>query len=224
MSVATEREEIQTTVDSICEYILQMVSAKGELASELRRQIGMLRVNALQYLHDKTFGTNMWNCFVSARTLPITADLVSQVRIQIQALPAPVGLISVLIMESAIIYCLTTESIFITQMEFTSADDAQAMMKKMKDAFDSARDQAADRMDSSSYQNLTYLSGSLINHLYATALLLPRVVQFEYQKNYPSLVLANLIYQDTTRSDELIAGNKIVHPLFMPREIIGLSA
>jgi len=223
MSIHDEQEQLLEIINAICDYMLQMVSAKGEQAARLRHQIGQLRSNGLEWLHEKIFGTKMLDCFVTARTLPITTDLVASVRVQIQDL-APTGMIAIIVVESAIIFCLTTESIFITQMTFRSADDVQAIMKRMKIAFDGARDQAADRMDSASYQQLTYLSGSLINHLNATALALPRLVYLTFGASLPSLRLANVIYQDASRSDELVDDNKTVHPLFMQREIRALSA
>jgi prophage DNA circulation protein len=109
-------------------------------------------------------------------------------------------------------------------MTFDSKQDVLALMQKMKIAFDAARDEASDRMDSATYQNLTYLAGSLINFLNSVALRLPSIVNFSYQQNYPSYTLANLIYQDASRSEELISENQVVHPLFMPRQVIGLSS
>ncbi|HEY7419782.1 MAG TPA: hypothetical protein VH593_31680 [Ktedonobacteraceae bacterium] len=223
MSIATEQDELTEIINNICRSILQLVSAKGEQGAELRRRIGLVRVNGLDYLQDKVFGNMLWDCFVIARTLPITADRVAYVREQISK-ETPTGMIAILVVETAIIFCLTTECIFLTQTEFKSRDDVSLMMKRMKTAFDKARDQAADRMDSASYQNLSYLAGSIINHLNSVSLTLPRMVKFEYQINWPALRMAHLIYQDTTRSEELIAENKVVHPLFMPRSIIGLTA
>ena len=40
----------------------------------------------------------------------------------------------------------------------------------------------------------------------------------------PALTLANRIYADAGRADELVAENKIIHPAFCPREGRALSA
>jgi hypothetical protein len=222
MSVKTEEKQLTDIINSICEYILQMVSAKGIQAAELRRLVGLVRVNGLQYLVDNTFGTNLYNCFVVARTLPITADLVALVRIQITELN-PTTPIATMVYDSAIQYCLTTECIFITQMIFTSRNDTQNMMARMTGAFNLARDNAAERMDSATYESLTYLAGTIINHLNTVALTLPELVNFQFGNNWPALSMANLIYQDTSRWEELVNENQVVHPAFMPRAIIGLS-
>jgi hypothetical protein len=223
MSVGTEKQQLAAIIDSICTYMLQMVSAKGEQAANFRQQVNLVRVHGLSYLNDNVFGTNLYNCFVTGRTLPITADMVMRVRQQITAL-TPTSPLATMVYDSAIQYCLTTECILITQMTFTSRNDTQTMMKRMTDAFNIARDNAAERMDSATYQNLTYLAGSIVNYLNSTGLTLPRAVQFNYQVSWPSLTMANLIYHDASRAEEIAQENKVVHPLFCPRSITALSA
>jgi prophage DNA circulation protein len=223
MSIKSEEQTLTAMISDICKLILQMVSAKGSQAAELRRLVGLVNVDGLQYLADNVFGTNLYNCFVVARTLPITADLVASVRDQITAL-TPVGPLTTMVYDSAIQYCLTTECILITGTTFKSRDDVQQTMSRITAAFNLARDNAAERMDSATYQNLTYLAGSIVNYLSATALTLPRLVQFNLNTSWPALSLANLIYQDASRWEELVDENKVVHPAFMPRAIVGLSA
>jgi prophage DNA circulation protein len=108
-------------------------------------------------------------------------------------------------------------------MIFTSRNDVQNMMARMTGAFNLARDNAAERMDSATYESLTYLAGTIINHLNTVALTLPSLVNFKYGVNWPALSMANLIYQDTSRWQELVDENKVVHPAFMPLTIVGLS-
>jgi hypothetical protein len=223
MSVSTEEPELKVIIGHICDYISNMVAAKGEQAASMRRQIGEMRSYGIDYLQDKTFGTNMWNIFITARTLPITVDRVAFVRQQLYN-EIPTGLIATLVVDTTILYCLTTESIFLTQMTFTSRDEVADLMKRMKAGFDQARDMAADRFDSATYQNLTYLAGSLINHLNSVALRLPSLVSFTFQASLPALYLSNRIYQVGTRAEELEQMNDVVHPLFMPRELEALSS
>jgi prophage DNA circulation protein len=40
----------------------------------------------------------------------------------------------------------------------------------------------------------------------------------------PSLTMANLIYHDATRAEELADENKTIHPLFMQRTVVGISS
>jgi hypothetical protein len=225
MSLDTESRDLLLLINRICGYMGMMINAWDDpVSASLRRQLGDLRANAITYLTDNTFGTELFNCFVTARSLPsITYDRVAMVRQQIYN-EQPTAMVATLVVETSILYCLTTESILISAATFKSRSDIEDLIVVMKTAFDAARDQAADRFDSLTYQNLTYLSGSLLNHLSYTALQLPRIVNFSYQASFPSLYLVNLIYQDASRSDELEDENKVVHPLFMPLNIIGLSA
>jgi prophage DNA circulation protein len=223
MSIHTEEKQITAIINSICAYMLQMVSAKGVQAAEFRREVGLIKDYGLEYLADNTFGTNLFDCFALARTLPITADLVAVVRQQITALN-PTTPIATLIYDTAIQFCLTTECSFIMQTTFKSRNDVQNMMTRMTNAFNVARDNAAERMDSATYQNLTYLAGSIVQYLASNLLTLPQIVRFTYNVSWPALTLANMIYQDTSREEELIVENKVVHPLFCPRSIIGLSS
>ena len=71
---------------------------------------------------------------------------------------------------------------------------------------------------------MVQLSALLIQHLSATERQLPRIVKYHMPINYPALALSNRIYGDGSRSDELVAENETVHPAFMQRDIIALSA
>ena len=53
---------------------------------------------------------------------------------------------------------------------------------------------------------------------------LPRMVSYTVGAVMPALTLANRIYADAGRADELAAENKIIHPAFCPREGRALSA
>ena len=82
----------------------------------------------------------------------------------------------------------------------------------------------ANSFVASDYQNVVALSALLIQHLSATERELPRIVTYAMPINYPALALANRIYGDASRSDELADENETVHPAFMQRDIIALSA
>jgi prophage DNA circulation protein len=53
---------------------------------------------------------------------------------------------------------------------------------------------------------------------------LPRMVSYNTAASLPALALANRIYGDASRTDELIAENRAVHPLFMPAAGRALTA
>jgi prophage DNA circulation protein len=73
------------------------------------------------------------------------------------------------------------------------------------------------------YEYLVALSAALIQHLAATERMLPRLVSYQLAASLPALTVANLLYGDGARFDELIAENKTVHPAFMQRDLVALS-
>lgn len=111
----------------------------------------------------------------------------------------------------------------IAALSFVSRDDVDAMLRKVKKAFDTARDKAADEIDSATYQQLTYLGGALINHLATSSRHLPRMVWFNLARNFPALTASMRLYHAADRAEELVQENHIVHPLFCLRDLRGLN-
>lgn len=224
MSLATEAEDIGDIVGRLLDNLSSAVASVGRQAGvEARRQIGIVQADYLVLLRDREFGTELLKCFTLLRVIPVTLDNVSYVRDQL-FLEQPQGPIATALVQTAILYCLSTESRLLLLMTFTSRDAVEVMMARMKTAFDKARDLASDVMDSQAYMNLTKLAGSLTQHLATTARPLPRVVTFKVSQSYPAMPLANLLYHDASRWEELIAENNVHHPAFMPRVLRGLSA
>ena len=53
---------------------------------------------------------------------------------------------------------------------------------------------------------------------------MPRIIAYDVRTSMPSLALANRLYGDGSRADELRAENDVPHPLFMPPGGRALSA
>jgi prophage DNA circulation protein len=66
------------------------------------------------------------------------------------------------------------------------------------------------------YQAVVGCHAALMQYLVAEARPLPRMVEYGFSKRMPTLVLAQRLYQDPSRADELRLENRIVHPLFAP--------
>ena len=219
-----QKDEIEQITGRILDNILlALPSTKGLATYTARRQIGDVRGQLTDLLAADTFGAALLACFTSAREVGASLSGFAYVRVHLLA-ETPVDFIPTLIVQSALLFCLSAESRIISTMVFVCRDDAEAMHKRMAKAFDDAKESAADDMDSASYQSLTALAASVSVHLARTALLLPRLVTFTMALNYPALKLAQLIYYDPTRTEEIIAENKVVHPLFFPRLVKALSA
>jgi prophage DNA circulation protein len=161
-------------------------------------------------------------CFTTAREAPVKLESLEAVHLAMFD-EAPVGDISIAIVQAAITFCLSAEARLVIAIGFTSRDDVENMIGRMRVAFDEARELAADANDSSNYQALTALAGSVIAHLSDIARPLARMVTFRMKKNIPALTAAQRLYYDPTRWEEIVAENKTFHPAFVQREIRGLS-
>lgn len=224
MTISTEKEEVVGVMDRLCNALSATISSNtGRLGVQLRNQIGDMRVNYDIWWLDGTFMTKLLACFTTARQAPVKLESLTVVR---QALFAehPVGGVSMTIVQGAITLCLSAEGRMITDIKFVSRDDVENMITKMGAAFDTARDLAADAIDSSNYQALTALAGSVISHLADVARPLPRMITFKMSKTMPALVVAQRFYYDPSRWEEIISENRTIHPAFVQREIRGLSA
>jgi hypothetical protein len=188
----------------------------------VRRQIGIIRATYATLLDNKTFATALLTCFNGAHSAKVNLNSLGRIR-EALFIEVPQSYAASALIQLAIGYCLSAEARLITEMTFTSRDDVAVMMAKMKLAFDTARDMAADAQDSASYQALTFLAGALTNHLATAARPLPRMVTFNLQSTLPALSLSQRLYYQGDRSDELVAENHTVHPAFCQREIVGLN-
>jgi prophage DNA circulation protein len=93
----------------------------------------------------------------------------------------------------------------------------------MNAAFNEAEIIAADQMDEASYMALVKLHAALTFHLIETARPLPRVVAWRFGKPMSTRIVAQRLYYDAARADELRRENKVVHPAFMRNYGRGLS-
>ncbi len=223
MSINSERKEIVAVVGRLLDNLSGMISSQsGVTGYTLRREVGDMRAFTFQYLEAGTFGVHLLNCFTIAREGSTKLAAFVKVRENLFT-ENPTGEICNNIVQAAISFCLSAESRIISGMEFTRRDDVELMIKVMRIAFDQARELAADNIDSTAYQSLTFLAGALTSHLANTALKLPRLVEFEMPISFPILVVSQRVYQSGERWEELINENQIIHPAFSPRSLKGLN-
>lgn len=222
MSLTSESKEIKGIVGRLCDALGGMVAQSGLAGAAMRQQIGDLRAYAIPMLKDGTFSVELYNAFFIARNIPVALPGYKNLR-EVMLAEEPSGLIATSIVQTAILYSLSSESRLISAMTFSSREDVDVMIKYSKAAFDSARDMAADAMDTTTYQLIIALYGSLIQHLATTQRPLPRMITFNLWTSLPVLTISNQIYQDPSRWEELVKENKIIHPAFCMRSIIGLS-
>jgi hypothetical protein len=188
----------------------------------LRSAVGQYLVDFYVLVDSRTHGSALYACFETARGAGAT--LASMDNVRIAALDeAPQFNLGLMIVNAAVIFSFVEQSQIIAGMEFSSRVQVDVLMDAMSKIIETVKVDKADSFVSSDYQNFVALAALLIQHLSSTERQLPRVVTYNSTVHFPSLTLANRIYADASRSDELIAENKTVHPAFMQRDIIALS-
>lgn len=103
-----------------------------------------------------------------------------------------------------------------SQYQPTSFDDAVAMLDQVTGAIDAEVEIAGDQGDDATYQSLRALRGSVVQDLVSRGASLAPMVEFKFGAVMPALALAQRLYQDSTRSDQLVAAANPQHPAFMP--------
>lgn len=196
--------------------------ATGLAAANLRAAIGSLRADAAADIEAGAVGDALANCFDLARQAGATLDEMARVRSAAEA-EAPKGIPATAIVNAAIRFALIQEALITSDTDFASRDDVDRVLDRMDTAFDAAETVAADSRDTATYRALVALHAAVAHDLSVRSRPLPRIVKFSFPNRRPALVLANFLYGDASRTDELIAENKPVHPAFMPQAVRVLS-
>ncbi|MBB5414111.1 DNA circularization protein [Paraburkholderia atlantica] len=111
-----------------------------------------------------------------------------------------------------------------TSYQPSSADDAAVMRDTVTSLIDNEIQIAADQGEDNVYLSLRALRQSVVADLDSRGSGLSATSAFSFSTSLPSLALANRIYRDSTRSDELVAQADPVHPAFMPTQFNALSS
>ncbi|MBP1034241.1 DNA circularization protein [Serratia fonticola] len=98
----------------------------------------------------------------------------------------------------------------------SSYDDAIAMLNRVCDTMDTVLLLAADAGNDDDYTNLLATRNSLVDAFTLKGAKLSALTQISMSTSMPALALANRLYQDGARGDELIQTVQPRHPAFMP--------
>lgn len=100
-----------------------------------------------------------------------------------------------------------------------SRDEANALTERVSTQIDIAIVRAGDRGDDEICQALLVLQESFIATMATNSQELTDLIEYSTPLSLPALVLANRLYQDADRTDELIAATQTPHPAFMPKNM-----
>lgn len=106
----------------------------------------------------------------------------------------------------------------------SSYDDAIRIRNFVTNALDAEALVAGDQGEDGSYQALRTLRKAVINDLTQRGANLAIMTTFTFRSTLPSLYLANRIYLDASREDQLVRQAATIHPLFMPQTFRALAS
>jgi prophage DNA circulation protein len=214
MMLKDEASEAVPIVQRALLNLLTITPTRGSAGADLKAAVGLLYASAEQLIYLDQLGQPLSDCFELARTNNITQSQLDWVRQQTELeLPVTVG--ATMIKESIIRLCLVTEGLVIANMTFVSRTDVENLKNVVNGIFDDAEEIAADEMDQMTYRALVELHAGIIAFLVETARPLPDMLNFIFTIPMPTLTMANRLYYDASRADEMRNENLVVHPLFM---------
>lgn len=213
-----ELDECVALTNSILDYLIAVVpqsATVGVAGAQINADIGSLRATAGAQLSGNTFPVSLVACFYDAIACGISLQAMSNVRANILALTA-VSTPAIQLVRLAELDALVMESKIIASMTLTSSNQVETLIAQMQEEFDLAVESAADVSDNVVYQALTALLATVVDLLVKSSYALPYIATYTLGKPLPSLVLAQILYADASRADELAQENKVVHPAFLP--------
>lgn len=106
----------------------------------------------------------------------------------------------------------------------SSQDDAENICTVVCTALDAAIETAGDTGSDDVYTALVTTKKAVVADLRARGGALAAIVPYSFNASLPSLVLAQRIYRDPSRADELVQQANPVHPAFMPPDFSALAS
>jgi hypothetical protein len=216
-------EEAGHIIDAVLNAILTFGPRRGREGADMRTAIGRTLVHADLFLQNDLIGPEVTRCFDLAAAAGVTRAQFGQVR-RVIFETTPVSTDAIGVKHALILLCLSTEARLLSNMRFVSRVEVEVLKDEFNEAFNAAAEQAADDMDSLTYRALIELHGAVSYHLIETARPLPRMLRYQFAVTQPTLVMAQRLYGNAARADELRIENRVIHPAFAPRQGQALSS
>lgn len=201
-------------------------TAAGQLGipgSQLFLAIGDLIAAGEAALRASALGASLLAVFELATTAGATRAGMRTVLSAMTA-AAPKSALAAAVANAGIELSLVEIARILAATTFTSSNDVSVTIASNNTDFALAEETVADAGDVGTYQALVALHGAVTRDLVKRSLQLPILVAYSFPRSLPSVAMAWRLYADSTRADELVAQNKVIHPAFMPAQGVALSA
>jgi prophage DNA circulation protein len=220
---ATAREEAAKVVVTVLDDLMATITIDpGRPGSMLRLAVGDLLADAELLIDSGQIAAPLANVFDLARQAGATVEQMETVRthttaIVVSAFPAwSVG-------NTCVRFALVQMARILAAMTFTSRPQVDGYLDRINAAFDNSETIAANFKDQTSYQSLIALHAAVTFDLTTRERTLPTIIVYDFVVSRPSLWIANRLYGDAERNQELVDENMPVHPAFVQSPIRALS-
>jgi prophage DNA circulation protein len=209
-----DAKEAAPIVIATLDAMLTWAPTRGRPGSDLRTAIGDIKAHIEALLQGDRIGPPLLNCFELANKTGMTLSQMNQVHATAAAQTATLPG-AIVIKDALIEFALAAEAKIIADMDFVSREDVELVKNHINAAFAPLEEEVADQMDAMTYRAIISLHAAITFHLYETARPLPEMLRFRFGISMPTLLIAQRLYADAGRADELRLENKVVHPAFM---------
>lgn len=183
-------------------------------AADLRLVIGDLDAYSLARMAEGGFGDDLLNCFEQALLAGADVNGFDRVRKAAQD-ENPLALEAVMVVAGFIQLSLAYQAKSLATITFKSRQAVEVMLANMNTAFEPAEEYAADQPASDVYRAIIGLHAAVTRDLIMRSKPLPRMVDYSFGRSFPTLRIAQILYGDASRAEEIYEENKVPHPLFM---------
>lgn len=227
MNAPDLQEAVDLTNNVVLAALLSTIQGQNsQTGAQLRQLCGALSANAANLIAlvpsgDLTFWVQLAQCLDLAQTM-ISFALMDTVRAAAEG-ASPTGAPAIAVQNFSVRMALAEQAKILAATTFKSRQEIDTFFDAINASFNTAEQVAADNMDNIAYVALIKLHAAVSNDLANRARPLPRMTSYVLPRSKSSLSIAQLLYQDGSRSGELIDENRPIHPLFMPRSIRALS-
>ena len=229
MNTLDLNEAVNLLNGTILSSLLALIRGQsGTVGAQLNYQCGLLTANAFTELNatpdgDYAFWINLAKCFDAAQQMGVTYQQMDTVRTAAEA-STPKGLPAIAVRNFSVRMALAEQARILAATTFTSRQVIDDYFDQINASFDTAETEAANNLDNVAYVALVQLHAAVSNDLANRARPLPRMVTYTYNASKPALYMAQNLYQDPVRYEDLISENSPIHPLFMPASGRALSS
>jgi prophage DNA circulation protein len=220
---ADAREEATRLVVATVKDLLNTVTVDaGRAGSMVRLAAGDLIADAELLIENAAIATPLADLFNLVRLAGATVDQFDMVRRHVVAVVVSYNA-ALSVQNSVIRFSLVQCARVLAATTMTSRNEVDRYLDRMNAAFNQAETFAANTHDQASYRSMIALHAAVTFDLTTRARPLPQIVVYDFALSKPALWIAQRLYADATRCDELIGENAPVHPAFVQMPVRALS-